>query len=271
MGHPLDTVKVHLQTQDSRNPRYKGSVDCIRQLMVKEGFRGLYRGISSPLAGVAGINAVVFGIYGNTQRRFPDPDALTTHFLAGAAAGFFQSVLVSPMELAKLRVQVSSESIGPMQCIRNIYRNEGTVGIFRGMNITVLREVPAFASYFLTYEYLTRASEGGHVTTSKMLLAGGLAGVVSWTFTYPIDVIKSRVQFDGMSGKPRYAGAIDCLRKSVAFEGHGFLYRGLAPALVRAFPVNAAVFTVVTWTIRLCDTNFKLNWNLLMLPEVATA
>ncbi|XP_017786860.1 PREDICTED: mitochondrial basic amino acids transporter [Nicrophorus vespilloides] len=265
VGHPLDTVKVHLQTQDGRSPQYKGSMDCIRQIVRKEGLRGLYRGMSSPLAGVAGINAVIFGIYGNTQRSFADPDALTAHFLAGAAAGLFQSVLASPMELAKLKVQMSHDQLGPLDCMQKIYRTEGFRGVFRGLGITVAREVPAFGSYFLTYEYLSRTRDGAPVSTSRMLFCGGLAGVVSWTLTYPVDVLKSRLQYD-----PKYTGAVDCLRRSLAAEGPHFLFRGLTPALVRAFPVNAAVFTVVTWTMRLLDRDFRFD-NFFVMPEAAVA
>lgn len=76
VGHPLDTAKVHLQTQNLNNPRYKGTFHCLTSLIAKDGFRGIFRGVTSPLAGVAGINAIVFGIYGNAQRRMSDPNSL---------------------------------------------------------------------------------------------------------------------------------------------------------------------------------------------------
>lgn len=261
VGHPLDTVKVHLQTQNVRNPMYKGTFDCLQKLIAKEGIRGVYRGMSSPLAGVAAINAIVFGVYGNTQRRLNDPDALTSHFIAGAAAGLFQSFLCSPIELAKTRVQIAGDSAGPLECIKNVYRMEGFRGVFRGLGITIVREIPAFSSYFITYEYLTRNENNAPISTSKMLLGGGLAGVVSWTVTYPIDVLKSRLQVDGMTNSRNYTNSIDCLKKSVAAEGYGFLFRGLTPTLVRAFPVNAACFTVVTWTMRLFQTDWRVEIN----------
>lgn len=99
VGYPFDTVKVHLQTQDYRNPLYKGTLDCFRKIIAKESVRGLYRGMSSPMAGVAAVNAIVFGVYGNVQRRTANPDSLYSHFLAGNAAGLAQSFICSPMEL----------------------------------------------------------------------------------------------------------------------------------------------------------------------------
>lgn len=240
-----------LQTQNVNNPKYKGAIDCLRQLIAKEGIRGVYRGMSSPLAGVAGINAIVFGVYGNVQRNLNDPSALNSYLIAGAAAGFSQSFFSSPMELAKSRVQVNGDTFGPLKCLKDIYYKEGYRGIFRGLNITIVREVPAFSSYFITYEYLTRTKNNEPPSTMRMLMAGGLAGVVSWAIVYPVDVLKSRIQVDGMVHPSKYLNAYDCLIKSIKSEGHSFLFKGLTPALVRSFPVNAACFVVVTWTMRI--------------------
>lgn len=61
----------------------------------------MYRGVTPPMAGVALVNAIVFGVYGNVQRSMSEPNSLRSHFLAGAAAGLAQSVVVSPVELVK--------------------------------------------------------------------------------------------------------------------------------------------------------------------------
>lgn len=36
VGYPFDTIKVHLQTQDQRNPKYKGNWDCLRKILATE-------------------------------------------------------------------------------------------------------------------------------------------------------------------------------------------------------------------------------------------
>lgn len=256
VGHPLDTIKVHLQTQNATNPMYKGTIDCFRTLVARDGIRGLYRGISSPLAGIAAINAVIFGVYGNVQRKMSDPDALRSHFYAGAIAGFAQSFLTSPMELVKTRIQVAGTG-SPLRCFIELAKKEGFKGVFKGYGITVCREIPAFSSYFLTYEYLTRNESNLPTSTPMMLFAGGFAGTVSWVLTYPIDVIKSRLQVDGMSGTAKYSGAFDCFKKSVQIEGYSCLSRGLMSTVLRAFPTNAACFAVVTWTFRLCSPDVE--------------
>ncbi|XP_069674023.1 mitochondrial basic amino acids transporter isoform X1 [Periplaneta americana] len=256
VGHPFDTVKVRLQTQDFRNPQYKGAIDCLTNTLKKESVSGLYKGMSSPLAGVAVVNAIVFGVYGHCQRHLPQPDALSSHFMAGAAAGLVQSFVCCPMELVKTRLQLQGQHCynGPLHCLAQVAKTEGVRGVFRGLGTTICREVPGFGTYFLAYEFLTR-SAGAPVSTAYMLLAGGLSGTLSWVLTYPIDVVKSRLQVDGMGGVYKYRGFVDCLKKSIQAEGYGVMIRGLNSTILRAFPTNAATFTVVTWVIRWANAN----------------
>ncbi|XP_050313771.1 mitochondrial basic amino acids transporter-like [Anthonomus grandis grandis] len=253
VGHPLDTIKVCLQTQDSKNPKYSGTFQCLRSIFAKEGMRGLFKGVTSPLVGVAGINAIVFGVYGNTQRCMKDPESLVSHGIAGALAGFVQSFICSPMELAKSTMQVGNiHSKDPLDCLKFIYKNKGISGLFRGLNLTILREVPAFSTYFLTYELLTRRNDDLPVSTFSMLMGGGMAGVMSWALVYPVDVLKSRFQIDGITST-KYLSSYDCLVKSVRAEGVSCLFQGITPTLIRAFPVNAVTFTVVTWSMKLLE------------------
>jgi len=64
-GHPLDTMKVRLQTGGSQ---FTGLGDVFRQTWRKEGFKGFYKGMASPLAGVAAMNAVLFYAWSGSCR-----------------------------------------------------------------------------------------------------------------------------------------------------------------------------------------------------------
>ena len=52
---------------------------------------------------------------------------------------------------------------------------------------------------------------------------------------------------------PESKGMVDCVRKSVAAEGPGVLWRGLNATIVRAFPVNGAIFAVYTVSMGYLD------------------
>jgi solute carrier family 25 carnitine/acylcarnitine transporter 20/29 len=64
VGHPFDTTKVKLQTSS----QYKGAMDCVRQTIAKEGVRGLYRGMATPLIFVTPLYAVCFWGYDVGQK-----------------------------------------------------------------------------------------------------------------------------------------------------------------------------------------------------------
>jgi hypothetical protein len=153
-------------------------------------------------------------------------------------------------------------------------KTEGLRGIFRGLGTTICREVPGFGIYFFAYELMTRSAGDNDeprppISTIHMMLAGGVSGTLSWILTYPIDVVKSRLQIDGMGGVYRYSGFMDCLKKSIQAEGYGVMTRGLASTVLRAFPTNAATFTVVTWVIRWTDTKSLDDTSGYVLGELA--
>jgi solute carrier family 25 carnitine/acylcarnitine transporter 20/29 len=91
-------------------------------------------------------------------------------------------------------------------------------------------------------------------------MAGGLAGTFSWLISFPIDVVKSRLQADGIDGERKYTSTYDCIRKSYAAEGWKFFTRGVGSTLMRAFPMNAVCFLVVSYAMKLLDNaTLKVN------------
>lgn len=82
-----------------------------------------------------------------------------------------------------------------------------------------------------------------------MFVAGGLAGIASWIFNYPTDVIKTRLQAQTPSSV-KYRGILDCVVKIVREEGGVVLWRGLGATLVRAFVMNSAIFPAYQIALR---------------------
>lgn len=77
--------------------------------------------------------------------------------------------------------------------------------------------------------------------TFAILMAGGVAGVVTWCFATPMDVVKSRLQMSGAGGR-EYSGILHCMRLSIREEGVRVFFKGLLLNSMRAFPVNAVTF-----------------------------
>jgi solute carrier family 25 protein 16 len=82
--------------------------------------------------------------------------------------------------------------------MKDIYKDEGTRGLFRGHSATILRIFPYAAIKFLAYEQIRAAIIRGpeHETPMRRLVSGSLAGVTSVFFTYPLEVIRVRLAFE---------------------------------------------------------------------------
>jgi solute carrier family 25 carnitine/acylcarnitine transporter 20/29 len=74
-----------------------------------------------------------------------------------------------------------------------------------------------------------------------------MAGVAMWCIAIPPDVIKSRLQ---SAPAGTYTGALDVLKQTLKSDGPAALFRGLGPAMLRAFPANAATFLGVEYSLK---------------------
>ncbi|XP_019132360.1 solute carrier family 25 member 45 isoform X1 [Larimichthys crocea] len=251
-GHPLDTVKVRLQAQSV----YKGIFHCVAKTYAHEGLHGFFKGMAFPVMTTGIINSVVFGSYSNaldflTQSQRNDRSqgkaASSAHvFTAGCFSGLMQVLVCAPIDLVKVRLQgqtTAERYRGPTHCVAVILKGEGPRGLFRGGLALALRDVPCYGLYFLPYEAILKAltETGKQPGTFAILIAGGSAGVVTWAFATPMDVIKARLQMSGAGGR-EYNGVLHCMRVSIREEGLRVFFKGLLLNSLRAFPVNAITF-----------------------------
>ena len=82
--------------------------------------------------------------------------------------------------------------------MRDINRQDGLRGLFRGHSATLLRIFPYAAIKFLAYEQVRSLliTSPAQETPIRRLLSGSLAGVTSVFFTYPLEVIRVRLAFE---------------------------------------------------------------------------
>ena len=247
--------------------------DCFLKIVRTEGTLALFKGMLSPLLGNAPMQAVVFGMNGNANRLidrwYPnlgvrkDPSApnYARLYLGGTWAGVGQLSVCVPVELVKCRLQAQISSSanatqqyrGSWDCAVQTLRANGVFrGLYRGFWPTLWRDGPTYGLYFIVYEgtkhHLRR--EDGSSSLGSMLLAGGLAGIATWLFTYPFDVVKSIVQ-TLPDNCPREQLTIK-YQFSTNYRRYGaeFFVRGLLPCLARAVPANAATFLLYEMTLR---------------------
>ena len=66
---PFEIIKVRLQTQPHNAKIYNGIIDCITQIIKKEGPLALYKGTLTPLMGVGMLGSGRFGFFEYGQKN----------------------------------------------------------------------------------------------------------------------------------------------------------------------------------------------------------
>ena len=218
-----------------------------------EGIRGLYRGVSAPLTAITPIYALQFWGYDIGQRlvRWAKPNttdlSIADKCIAGGISALPTTAVMAPSERIKVVLQTSPGKYnGMVDCAQAIYKEGGVRSVFRGTFATLMRDVPGSIAWFGVYEFakLEMMRMQGYEDTSQLsplavLTAGGLAGMGCWMVAIPPDVLKSRYQ---SAPEGTYKGLFDVYKTLMREEGPGAFLKGMRPALIRAFPANAACF-----------------------------
>uniref|UniRef100_A0A4W4H6P8 Solute carrier family 25 member 20 n=1 Tax=Electrophorus electricus TaxID=8005 RepID=A0A4W4H6P8_ELEEL len=240
-GHPLDTNKGShtdpTKPGPGEHPLYAGTFDCFRKTLCRVG--GLQSSEVTPMFAKLQQKTQM-----TSSREYPQL------FMAGMLSGVFTTAIMAPGERIKCLLQIQAASgemkyAGPLDCVKQIYREGGIRGVYKGTALTLMRDVPASGMYFMTYEWLKSilTPEGknpNELSVPSVLFAGGMAGIFNWAVAIPPDVLKSRFQTAPAGKYPN--GFRDVLRELIREEGVTSLYKGFNAVMLRAFPANAACF-----------------------------
>ncbi|CAI5470800.1 unnamed protein product [Closterium sp. Yama58-4] len=181
------------------------------------------------------------------------------HATAGALATVASDAVLTPMDVVKQRLQLRrSPYAGVVDCCRKMLQDEGIRAFYRSYRTTLVMNVPFTAVHFATYEAskagLGRALPGealpgeGVLDEDRLLthvLAGGAAGALASAVTNPLDVVKTRLQCQGVCGVKRLqsASVTAALRSIVREEGWGALLRGMRARVLFHTPAAAIVWS----------------------------
>lgn len=243
VAYPLDTITVAMQTR-------KGAVDdsltllgALREKMKAEGVSGFYNGVSSTMAGQALSKGVVFFAYNLLQSMGIEMT------LAAALSGGVVSFVQTPIERIKCVMQASSagDFASPVSCMQEILRQDGMNGfLLRGLGATLLREVPSYMLYLVTYEMAKVALLHDAILQPGLLpsvISGALAGIAAWVPVYPIDVVKTNLQ-TASKGSHNNEDFFGCAVRLYNEGGLDIFWVGLSPKLARAVVNHATAFPV---------------------------
>lgn len=265
---------MRLQSQPDHLPlRYKGPVDCFRQSWRADGLSGLYRGISAPLVGAALETSSLFvweqvaqkGLFASGLYNPDKPLPLSALWLTGAISGSFTSLVLTPVELIKCKMQVPVISTAdgmvttapkPLAIIRQVFRHQGLMGFWNGQMGTLIRETGGCAAWFGSKETVTllfrkhneKHASGTATATSPLPLwqqavAGASAGMAYNFLFFPADTIKSRMQTYEVEGSAKLSFWKE---GATLWRQHGLkgMYRGCGITVARSAPSSAFIFII---------------------------
>lgn len=236
-----------------------------------EGLAALWRGLSLNLFMAIPSNIIYFTGYEYIKDHSPMNLHPLNPLLCGAMARTVSATMVSPVELIKTRLQsipsdLSSNTHALKHLLRDLMkavRQDGITTLFKGLQITLWRDVPFSGIYWLCYEtfksrlltaFGAQNSNPRHphriddwkVFVSSFFSGCG-AGLVAAFFTNPFDVGKTRLQITSTS---HFTGAAKTSTSMFAYlaeiykkEGLGALYVGFGPRAMKVAPSCAIMIS----------------------------
>ncbi|KAG7399751.1 hypothetical protein PHYBOEH_008085 [Phytophthora boehmeriae] len=256
---PLDVTKTRLQLD--RTGQYKGMINCGSTIYKTEGGLALYKGLTPFLTNMVLKYALRFGSFAWFKEQIAGgkdkPITNSINFTAGLLAGCFESVfIVTPFEVIKTRMQKEvgvGRFKGPVDCARQIVRNEGVTALWKGNIPTMARQGSNQAFNFMAFAWLNhnvwnkQDGDGKTLPTYATFTNGLIAGSLGPMFNTPMDVLKTRLMAqETVKGQElKYKGFFDAMKVIAREEGVGALWKGLLPRLTRMAPGQAITWSVV--------------------------
>ena len=222
--------------------------DVVGATLRREGFRGLYKGMSPPLAAQGIYKAVIFSTRNRVQsilstRRGASKFPRTVEAFSGLAAGCVNSLIVAPVELVRNRLQVNTSMtrrMRPFDVLRQVLLVHGPLTLLKGAKEAALRDGPGVALYFLAYsESMKHLGDREMGPFCRRLASACIAGVAFWIWALPFDTLKTAIQRAGNERTPSFT----IVKKMYRNEG-GIprFFRGWQAAYVRGIPSAATTF-----------------------------
>jgi len=257
--HPLDLLKIRFAVSPNHKPSYGGIKRAVKTIVVEDGIRGLYNGMSPNIVGAGAAWGFYFFFYNQGKSFFQAGDrnkqlAASTHLLTASMAGVLTLTMTNPIWVVKTRLILQSNSsntgtikyTGLTDALIKIGRTEGIRGLYSGF-IPGLFGVSHGAIQFMAYEDLKNRYLNHYnlsITTklgnTEYLLFAALSKFIAAFTTYPYQVVRARLQ----DQEKKYSGSLDCISKTFRGEGFGGFYKGLVPNLLRVVPATMITFVV---------------------------
>ncbi|GMI87184.1 hypothetical protein like AT3G55640 [Hibiscus trionum] len=248
------------------------------RIVGEEGFRAFWKGNLVTIAHrlpYSSLNFYTYEQYKKLLYMLPGLEShsksmsseLCIHFVGGGLAGITAASATYPLDLVRTRLAAQTNVTyyrGLWHALRTICKEEGVLGLYKGLGTTLLGVGPSIAISFSVYESLRSFWQSRRPHDSTVLVSlscGSLSGIASSTAIFPLDLIRRRKQLEGAGGRARVytTGLFGTFKHIFRTEGFRGLYRGILPEYYKVVPgVGICFMTYETLKMLLADVNTKL-------------
>lgn len=272
---------------------FNSTFDGLRKIARNEGITTLWRGLSPTLVMTVPANIIYFTGYDwlRFNKQSPVNRAFSEAYsplVAGAMARIVAAMVVSPIEMFRTRMQASTSTTSAglvadtTKGIRDMVHIHGYRSLWRGLTLTLWRDVPFSGLYWWGYEAIrgqltdarerargrslqidgsrararsrSRSREKHTEAFTDSFIAGALSGAVASIVTMPFDVGKTRQQVYKDASEPLANGAKKILAPEeqsmprflwhiMKQDGVAGLWRGWAPRTLKVAPACAIMIS----------------------------
>jgi solute carrier family 25 protein 39/40 len=233
LGNVAATSGAECAVEETQRRAFNSTFDGLRKIARNEGVTTLWRGLSPTLVMTIPANIIYFTGY--DWLRFNKASPINrivsdgyAPLVAGSIARIVAAMVVSPIEMFRTRMQASTSvsSSGHItetaRGIREMVQVRGYASLWRGLSLTLWRDVPFSGIYWWGYENIrgaltdareryrgrsldtdiprsrarsrSQSKENHTATFTDSFTAGALSGAVASVLTTPFDVGKTRQQ-----------------------------------------------------------------------------
>ncbi|KAI4185326.1 MAG: hypothetical protein LQ348_004386 [Seirophora lacunosa] len=280
------TSAAECAVDETRRKTYTSTFDGLRKIARNEGLSSLWRGLSPTLVMAIPANVIYFTGYDilRSSKRSPINRYVADGYaplMAGSIARVAAASVISPIEMFRTRMQAApsgTSGVGVFKetlvGVRKLVHAQGYTSLWRGLTLTMWRDVPFSGIYWWGYEagrnrlrdlrYPSMEQEhalsamqkdGNHTATFvDSFVAGAVSGAVASIVTTPFDVGKTRRQVTGRDDQhvsKADKGALRPEERSMPRflyhiwkeEGAAGLFRGWAARCLKVAPACAIMIS----------------------------
>jgi len=258
---PLERLKI-MYMCGGHMVRDVGVVASLQNILRDEGVKGFFRGNGANVIRIVPFTATQFASYQLFRSIATDgnkhPISSTNKFWCGVISGILATCLTYPLDFIRCRLSMQTTNHqlykGMWDGLTTVARTEGFLRLYNGLLPTLVGIVPYSGIQLSMYDVVRSyiCGENQKPTASQAFVMGSLAGVVAQTVSFPIELIRRRMQVRGFeldgvvdpnAAKPKGgAGILQEVTTVYRTDGIRGFYRGLIPNYLKIIPAAGVSF-----------------------------